>query len=43
MAGCTDFQNTLLRCRAVTPETIANETLFYKVVGWLAKLIAPLM
>ena len=38
-----DFQNTLLRCRAVTPETIANETLFYKVVGWLAKLIAPLM
>ena len=38
-----DFQNTLLQCRRVTPETIANESLFYRVVGWLAKLIAPLM
>ena len=38
-----DFQQTLLRCRAVTKETIAAERPFYKIVGWLAKFIAPLM
>ena len=38
-----DFQQTLLECRAVTAESIASERLFYKIVGWLAKFIAPLM
>ncbi len=38
-----DFQQTLLECRAVTKETIAAERPFYKIVGWLAKFIAPLM
>ena len=38
-----DFQNTLLKCRAVTPETIKQEKAFYKIMGWLAKFIAPLM
>ena len=38
-----DFQNTLLRCRAVTVDTIKNEALFYRVAGRLAKFIAPLM
>ena len=38
-----DFQNTLTKCRAVTPETIRNETTGYKLLGGLMKLIAPLM
>ena len=38
-----DFQNTLLQCRPVTPETIANESIYYRAVGGLAKFIAPLM
>ena len=38
-----DFQDTLVRCRAVTPETIAAETAFYRITGWLMKFIAPLM
>ena len=38
-----DFRNTLLQCRSVTSETIAHEKMFYKVVGWLTKFIAPLM
>ena len=38
-----DFQNTLLRCRPVTSESIAQEKTFYKIVGTLAKFIAPLM
>ena len=38
-----DFQNTLLQCRPVTAQTIAQEKLYYKAVGWLAKFIAPLM
>ena len=47
-AGCirdveADFQATLSRCRRVTPETIAGEKRFYRIVGWLAKFIAPLM
>jgi len=38
-----DFQETMAKCRQVTPETIKNETLFYKVAGNLMKFVAPLM
>ena len=38
-----DFQQTLSKCRQVTPETIRNETLYYKVMGNLMKFVAPLM
>ncbi|MBQ6401489.1 MAG: cardiolipin synthase [Firmicutes bacterium] len=38
-----DFQETLAKCRQVTEETVRNEELFYKIVGPIAKLIAPLM
>ena len=37
-----DFQDTLTKCREVTPETIKHEKLFYKVAGELLKLVAPL-
>ena len=38
-----DFDETLLKCTKVTPETIKNDSLFYKVVGALAKIMGPLM
>ena len=38
-----DFQDTLTRCRKVTPETIKNEKLYYKCMGVIMKFIAPLM
>ncbi len=38
-----DFQATLKKCRRVTPETIKNEKLSYKVMGQLMQFIAPLM
>ncbi len=38
-----DFQNTLKKCRKITPESIKNEKLFYKVAGTIVKLVAPLM
>ena len=38
-----DFQNTLAKCREVTPETIRNEKITYKILGAVMKLIAPLM
>ncbi|MBR1692959.1 MAG: hypothetical protein IJ711_09325, partial [Lachnospiraceae bacterium] len=38
-----DFEETLTKCRKVTPETIRNEKLYYKLMGSLMKLIAPLM
>lgn len=38
-----DFQDTLAKCRKVTPETIRNEKLFYRVAGSLLKFLAPLM
>lgn len=37
-----DFQETLAKCRPVTPETIKHEKVFYKVAGELLKLVAPL-
>ena len=39
----TDFQSTLAKCRAVTPETIKGEKLSYKLMGSVMKLIAPMM
>ncbi|MBE6046404.1 MAG: cardiolipin synthase [Clostridiales bacterium] len=38
-----DFQDTLVKCRPVTEETIRGTEKFYKIVGPLAKLIAPLL
>ena len=38
-----DFQDTLAKCRKVTPETIKNETPYYKIMGNLMKFVAPLM
>ncbi len=38
-----DFEETLLKCREVTPETIKKEKLFYKFWGAVLKIIAPLM
>lgn len=38
-----DFQNTLLKCRQVTEETIRKEKASYKLMGSFAKFIAPLL
>ena len=38
-----DFQDTLSKCRQVTPETIRHEKLSYKLLGSLARFVAPLM
>lgn len=38
-----DFNDTLKRCREVTPETIKKEKFFYKFWGTLLKIVAPLM
>ena len=38
-----DFDATLEKCRAVTPQTIKNEKLTYKLIGPILKLVAPLM
>ena len=38
-----DFQQTLKKCREVTAETIRNEKTSTKLLGTLAKLVAPLL
>ena len=38
-----DFEETLEKCRAVTPETIRGEKIRYKIMGPVLKIIAPLM
>lgn len=38
-----DFQETLTKCREVTQETIKKESLFTKIAGPIAKLVAPLL
>lgn len=38
-----DVQETLAQCREVTRETIAGGERFYKIVGPIAKFIAPLL
>ena len=39
----SDFETTLAKCREVTKESVRNEKLYYKVMGSLMKIIAPLM
>lgn len=38
-----DFQATLAKCRQVTPETVRQEKLSMKLMGFVLKTIAPLM
>ena len=38
-----DFQKTAADCREVTPDTIKHEKLFYKAVGSVVKILAPLL
>ena len=38
-----DFQETLAQCRKVTKETMRGDARFYKIVGPIAKFIAPLL
>ena len=38
-----DFRETLTKCREVTKETIKKESLFTKIAGPIAKLVAPLL
>ena len=38
-----DFQDTMAKCREVTSETIGKEKLSLKIVGALAKSMAPLL
>ena len=38
-----DFQYTLSKCREVTLETIKNESFYYKALGGIMNIIAPLM
>lgn len=38
-----DFQDTLKKCRVVTPESIKKEKMSYKLMGSFMKFIAPLM
>lgn len=38
-----DFQATLAKCRAVTPETVRHEKRSLKLMGALLKAVAPLM
>lgn len=38
-----DFQETLSKCRRVTPETIKHEKFKYKILGELGQFVAPLM
>ena len=39
----SDFQETMAKCAEVTPETIKNEKLSYKIQGVIMKLVAPLL
>ena len=38
-----DFARTLAESKEVTPETIRNERLYYRVFGKLMRFVAPLM
>ncbi len=38
-----DFQDTLVKCRRVTQESIKKEKMSYKLMGGFLKFIAPLM
>ena len=39
----SDFRETLTKCREVTKETLKKESLFVKIAGPIAKLVAPLL
>ena len=39
----SDYQDTLRKCREVTEETIHNEKLSLKLLGYVAKAIAPMI
>ena len=38
-----DYQETLMKCAEVTPESIKHEKITYKIMGAIMKIIAPLM
>ena len=38
-----DFQETLVKCRQVTPETVRNEKWTVKLTGFVMKAVAPLL
>ncbi len=38
-----DFQETLVKCRQVTPETVKNEKWTVKLTGFVMKAVAPLL
>ena len=38
-----DFYETLAKCSQVTEETIKNTEMYYKIMGPVAKLVAPLL
>ena len=38
-----DYQQTLEKCRCVTPETIRKEKLLTRIVGQTVKFLSPLM
>jgi cardiolipin synthase len=38
-----DFQDTMAKCREVTPETIGKEKLSMKIIGIVTKSMAPLL
>ncbi len=38
-----DFQQTLAKCRTVTPETIKGEKFYMKFIGHAVKFLSPLM
>ena len=38
-----DFAETVRKCRRVTMESYKNEKLFMKIVGKVAKAVAPLL
>lgn len=38
-----DFCETLEKCRMITPDSIKKEKLYYKIVGRIVKIVAPLM
>lgn len=38
-----DFQDTLRLCRAVTPESVKQEKWYFKAMGYMLKVFAPLL
>lgn len=38
-----DFEETLEHCRLVTMDTVKKEKLGMKIIGWILKVVAPLM